>query len=63
MTPPILNDRMTPEEVSAELGVTTQALEVWRSTKRYPLPYYKLGRRIFYRRSDVEAFIESRRLE
>jgi len=63
MTPPILNDRMTPEEVSAELGVTTQALEVWRSTRRYPLPHYKLGRRIFYRRSDVEAFIESRRLE
>ena len=42
------------------LGIETSTLAVWRSTKRYALPYIKVGRLIRYRESDVEAFIESR---
>ena len=42
------------------LGIETSTLAVWRSTKRYALPYVKVGRLIRYRESDVEAFIESR---
>ena len=55
----IFNDRMIPDEVAEELQVTTGTLAVWRTTKRYPLPWVKIGRRIFYRRGDVEAFIAS----
>lgn len=57
----IIQDRMTPTEVAKELGVQTETLAVWRATKRYPLAFYKLGRNVFYKREDVEIFIESRR--
>jgi excisionase family DNA binding protein len=42
------------------LGVTPSTLEVWRSTKRYVIPYVKVGRLIRYRLSALEAFIQSR---
>ena len=56
-------DRMSPEEVARCLDVTVETLAVWRCTKRYPLPWYKIGRKVFYRRSDVEAYIEGTRHE
>jgi len=53
---------LTSAQVAALLGLKTEAtLAVWRSTKRYALPYVKLGAGIVrYRRADVEAFVESR---
>ncbi|MGD9662810.1 MAG: helix-turn-helix domain-containing protein [Porticoccaceae bacterium] len=50
----------TPEEVAQVLDVTVGTLQVWRTTKRYPLPYVKIGRNVRYRPEDVQAFIESR---
>jgi len=51
---------LTAAEVSRTLGVTVETLAVWRSTKRYNLPYVKSGRLIRYREEDVISFIESR---
>ena len=51
---------LTPKEVAEILGISVETLNVWRSTKRYPLPYVKSGRLIRYRRPDVEEFINSR---
>jgi excisionase family DNA binding protein len=51
---------LTKEDVSEILGVSTGTLAVWRTTKRYNLPYVKSGRLIRYREEDVEAFITSR---
>lgn len=51
---------LSPQEVSAILGVTVQTLAVWRATKRYPLQYVKSGGRVRYRENDVEEFINSR---
>jgi excisionase family DNA binding protein len=51
---------LTPDEVATILGIDSQTLANWRSTKRYPLKYARIGRRIRYRLSDVEAFAESR---
>ena len=42
------------------LDVKPSTLEVWRNTKRYELPYVRVGRNIRYRRPDVLAFIEKR---
>ncbi len=61
MSKTILNDQLTPAEVAEELDVTVGTLSVWRTTQRYPLAWYKLGRKVFYRRGDVEAFIDSRK--
>jgi len=47
-------------EAAQRLGTTPKTLQIWRSTKRYPLPYVKVGRLVRYRLADVDAFIESR---
>ena len=51
---------MTPEEVAEYLGLEVETLNVWRCTKRYNLPYTKIGRLVRYRAEDVEAFVTSR---
>jgi len=51
---------LTPDETAERLGVLTNTLDVWRCTRRYDLPYVKVGRLVRYREIDVEAFIESR---
>ncbi|WP_299569720.1 helix-turn-helix domain-containing protein [uncultured Shewanella sp.] len=51
---------LTPTQVSEFLGVTTGTLSVWRCTGRYPLSFIKVGRRVMYRQSDVENFVNGR---
>jgi excisionase family DNA binding protein len=54
-------DRLLTEDEAAELLATKpQTLSVWRTTKRYPLPYVKVGRNVRYKLSAVLAFIEAR---
>ncbi len=54
---------LTPKETSQLIGVGNDTLAVWRSTKRYNLPYIKVGRLVRYRLSDVEAFLNRRTME
>jgi predicted site-specific integrase-resolvase len=42
------------------LGVTEGTLAVWASTGRYELPFFKVGRKVFYRMGDLDDFLESR---
>jgi excisionase family DNA binding protein len=51
---------LTPKETAEILGVTVGTLQIWRTTRRYPLNYIKSGRLIRYRAEDVQAFIEKR---
>ena len=51
---------LEPSEVSRILGVTVKSLAVWRCTKRYALPYIKVGKSVRYRSEDVQTFINSR---
>jgi predicted DNA-binding transcriptional regulator AlpA len=53
---PLLNEQQAADILSTKPGT----LQVWRSTKRYPLPYVKIGRLVRYRKSDVEAFLVAR---
>lgn len=48
---------LTPQAVAELLGVSVNTLAVWRCTGRYPLPYRKVGRKVRYEPSEVEAFI------
>jgi excisionase family DNA binding protein len=52
----LLNSR----EAARYLGLEPGTLSIWRCTKRYPLSYVKIGRKVMYRKSDVDAFIEAR---
>jgi predicted DNA-binding transcriptional regulator AlpA len=47
----------SPEDLAWLIGVDERTLAVWRSQRRGP-DYVKLGRAVFYRRSDVNAWIE-----
>ena len=56
----VSTDRLTPRDAAEYLGIAESTLAVWRSNKRYKLPYIKVGRLIRYKLSDLDAFIESR---
>lgn len=53
-------DLLTPDQVAAALGLSHRTLAAWRSSRRNPLPYVKVGSRVRYRRQDVAAWLESR---
>lgn len=53
---------LTDLQAAELLGVRPQTLAVWRTTGRYGLPFFKIGRLVRYSRSDVEAWRDSRRV-
>ena len=51
---------LNSKETAEYLGVTENTLAVWRTNKRYKIPYIKVGHLIKYRQSDLEAWLEKR---
>jgi excisionase family DNA binding protein len=51
---------MTENQAAELLGVKPSTLQFWRSNKRYPLEYVKMGRLVRYRLSALEEFISLR---
>jgi excisionase family DNA binding protein len=51
---------LDPRQASEVLDVSEGTLAVWRSSKRYGLPYVKVGRKVRYRRADLIAWLEKR---
>jgi len=59
--PNTANDAILDNAAAAEyLGISTGTLDVWRSTKRYAIPFIKVGRLVKYRQSALDTFLESR---
>jgi hypothetical protein len=55
--------QLLDEDPAAEfLGVAPSTLMTWRCTRRYALPYIKIGRRVKYDITDLVEFIESRKV-
>lgn len=55
------NRDLLDEKAAAKVvGVVPGTLSVWRSTGRYAIPFLKIGSKVRYRRSDLEAWLESR---
>jgi predicted DNA-binding transcriptional regulator AlpA len=48
---------LTPAEVAARLGVTENALAIWRYYRRGP-NFFKLGRAVRYDEAEVEQFTQ-----
>lgn len=42
------------------ISVRPQTLSVWATTGRYSLPFIKVGRKVFYRREDLDNFLTNR---
>nr|WP_315256555.1 helix-turn-helix domain-containing protein [uncultured Duganella sp.] len=59
-TPAEQSELLTPAQMAQLLGVSTGTLAVWRCTKRYPLPYIKVGRSVRYSRAQGNEFIAAR---
>ncbi|MEX2151281.1 MAG: helix-turn-helix domain-containing protein [Steroidobacteraceae bacterium] len=51
---------LTPIQAAKILAVSTNTLACWRSTKRYPLPWVRVGNRVRYRQTDLDRFITAR---
>ncbi len=58
-----MDDKIKDEEMlddqaaAAFLNVSPGTLSVWRSTGRYALPFLKIGRKVRYRRADLQAWM------
>jgi hypothetical protein len=53
-------DLLDEQQAAITIDVTPGTLSVWRSTGRYNLPFIKVGRKVRYRRADLEVWLESR---
>jgi len=56
LNPELLNE----QQAGAYIGISPGTLSVWRSVNRYGIPYIKVGHRVRYRKSDLDAWLESR---
>ena len=54
-----MSNLMNEKEVASFLGLKPQTLAIWRMRKE-KIPFVRIGRRIAYRREDVEKWLESR---
>ena len=55
------SELLNAEQAAQYLGVAKQTLHNWRSSGRYRLPCLRVGRLVRYRRSDLDAWLESRK--
>ena len=60
ITPPKNTELLNSREASSYLGITLGTLEVWRCTKRYQIPFIKVGRLVRYRKSELDNFLNRR---
>ncbi len=51
---------LTESEAAERLGLKPQTLTVWRSTRRYELPYIKCGRSVRYTEDAIDQFLTAR---
>ena len=60
MMAPSAPELLDTEPAANYLGLKGHTLEVWRVTGRYGLPYVRVGRRVKYKRSDLDRFLAAR---
>jgi excisionase family DNA binding protein len=53
-------DKLTTKEAAELLGLHPYTLSNWRSRGKYKLKYLKIGGRVYYRLTDLNAWLKSR---
>jgi len=61
-TPIDPNELITNDEAAKQLRQQPNTLTTWRNQKRGP-PFVKVGRQVFYRRSDLMVWLGAQRHE
>ena len=54
------SDLLNVDEAANFLGVSRNTLAMWRTTKRYDIPYIKVGRRVLYSVAELTNWLASR---
>ena len=54
------NELVNQQTAAAILQVSPGTLSVWRSSGRYSIPFIKIGANVRYKRSDLQAWLDSR---
>lgn len=57
------SEYLTEQLAAHYLGLAAITLKIWRGKGKPVAAPYKFGKRIMYRRADVEAYAEQRRQE
>jgi helix-turn-helix protein len=57
--PELLDNRQAADFI----GVTAGTLEVWRSEKRYQIPFLKVGGKVRYEVADLLTWLQSRKVK
>ncbi|HRY14341.1 MAG TPA: helix-turn-helix domain-containing protein [Candidatus Competibacteraceae bacterium] len=61
-TPP--TERFNTKEAADYLKfISPDTLTTWRSRGLSPIPFYRVARRVFYKKSDLDRFLEMNRVE
>lgn len=56
----VTKDKLTPKQAAEILDCHPNTLANWRSTGKYKLKYLKIGGRVYYRQSDLDAWLLTR---
>lgn len=59
---PATSNHLTSNEAADHIGISRATLRNWRCTRRYEIPHYKIGSKVVYQASDLDAWLESRRV-
>ena len=59
----MLERMYTRKQVSEITGIPLKTLDFWAYTKPEKLPYFRMGKRSYYKESTINAFIEQHRVE
>jgi excisionase family DNA binding protein len=51
---------LTTQQAANHLGLTPHTLAFWRCTRRYAIPFVKVGSKVRYRRADLDSFLRRR---
>lgn len=54
---------LSSHQAAIYIGVSPGTLEVWRCTKRYKIPFIKVGRLVRYRKSELDNFLKRRTVD
>lgn len=53
--------KLTRSEAADHLGVNPQTLANWAHTGKVKIPFHKVGRKVIYFKSDLDAYLDSTR--
>ncbi|EOI1397326.1 TPA: helix-turn-helix domain-containing protein [Citrobacter amalonaticus] len=56
-----ISKRLTRNEAAAHLGINPQTLANWAHTGKVKIPFHKVGRKVIYFKSDLDAYLDSTR--